>query len=103
PATAADDNLYAVSLGTNTLVLAYNKSMIEAAGAEPPQDNLNWEELIAYGRELKEKLPEGVAPFVDNSTNQANYLSYFYTQLGTPIWTLDNGGTSYATVESARQ
>lgn len=103
PATAADDNLYAVSLGTNTLVLAYNKSMIEAAGAEPPQDNLNWEELIAYGRELKEKLPEGVAPFVDNSTNQANYLSYFYTQLGTPIWTLDEGGTSYATIESAQQ
>jgi len=103
PATATDDNLYAVSLGTNTLVLAYNKSMIEAAGAEPPQDNLNWEELIAYGRELKEKLPEGVAPFVDNSTNQANYLSYFYTQLGTPIWTLDEGGTSYATIESAQQ
>ncbi|MBL8119005.1 MAG: extracellular solute-binding protein [Anaerolineae bacterium] len=103
PATAADDNLYAVSLGTNTLVLAYNKSMIEAAGAEPPQDNLNWEELIAYGRDLKEKLPEGVAPFVDNSTNQANYLSYFYTQLGTPIWTLDEGGTSYATIESAQQ
>ena len=37
---------------------------------------------------------------MDNSTNQANYLSYFYTQQGTPIWTNDDGGTSYATVES---
>jgi multiple sugar transport system substrate-binding protein len=102
PATAADGNLYAVSLGTNTPVLVYNKTMIEAAGVALPQDNMTWEELMDYGRELKANLPEGVAPFVDNSTNQANYLSYFYTQQGTPLWTLDDGGTSYATVESAR-
>lgn len=102
PATAADGNLYAVSLGTNTLVLVYNKTMIEAAGVDIPADNLSWEELIDYGRTLQASLPEGVAPFVDNSTNQANFLSYFYTQQGTPIWTLDDGGTSYATVESAQ-
>ena len=102
PATATDGNLYAVSLGTNTLVLAYNKTMIEAAGVELPQDNMTWDELIAYGEELKANLPEGVTPFVDNSTNQANYLSYFYRQQGTPIWTSDDGGTSYATVESAQ-
>lgn len=102
PATAADGNLYAVSLGTNTLVLAYNKTMIEAAGVDLPADNMSWDELLDYGRELQAALPEGVAPFVDNSTNQANYLSYFYTQQGTPIWTLDEGGTSYATVESAQ-
>ena len=101
PATASDGNLYAVSLGTNTLVLVYNKTMIEAAGVALPEDNMSWEELLAYGRELKAKLPEGVAPFVDNSTNQANYLSYFYTQQGTALWTLDEGGKSYATVESA--
>ncbi len=103
PATDADGNLYAISLGTNTLVLVYNKTMIEAAGAEPPAYNLTWEELLDYGRELKAKLPEGVAPFVDNSTNTANYMSYFFTQQGTPIWTLDEGGKSYATVESARK
>lgn len=102
PATDADGTLYAVSLGTNTLVLAYNKTMIEAAGVDLPQDNLTWEELLDYGRELKAALPEGVWPFVDNSTNTANYLSYFYTQQGTPVWTLDEGGKSYATVESAR-
>jgi multiple sugar transport system substrate-binding protein len=103
PATDADGNLYAVSLGTNTLVLAYNKTMIEAAGVALPEDNMTWEELLDYGRELKAALPEGVAPFVDNSTNTANYLSYFYTQEGTPVWTLDDGGTSYATVESAQK
>lgn len=62
---------------------------------------MTWDELIAYGQELKAALPEGVAPFVDNSTNQANYLSYFYRQEGTPLWTADDGGTSYATVDSA--
>ncbi len=101
PATAADGNLYVVSLGTNTPVLAYNKTMIEAAGVELPKDNMTWDELMAYGRDLKAKLPEGVAPFVDNSTNQANYLSYFYRQQATPLWTSDEGGKSYATVESA--
>lgn len=103
PATAADGNLYAISLGTNTLVLAYNKTMIEAAGVALPEDNMTWEEFLAYGRELKANLPEGVAPFVDNSTNTANYMSFFFTQQGTPIWTLDDGGTSYATVESAQK
>ncbi len=102
PATAADGNLYAISLGTNTLTLAYNKTMIEAAGVDLPADNMSWDDLMAYGKELKAKLPDGVAPFVDNSTNQANYLSYFYTQQGTPIWTLDDGGKSYATVDSAK-
>jgi multiple sugar transport system substrate-binding protein len=102
PATSLDGDLYAVSLGTNTLVLVYNKTLIEAAGVDLPADNLSWDELIDYGRELRDALPSGVFPFVDNSTNQANYLSYYYQQLGTPIWTNDDGGTSYATVESAQ-
>lgn len=101
PATDADGNLYAISLGTNTLVLAYNKTMIEAAGVDLPEYNMTWEEFLDYGRTLQAGLPDGVAPFVDNSTNTANYMSYFYTQQGTPIWTLDDGGTSYATIESA--
>jgi multiple sugar transport system substrate-binding protein len=102
PATR-DNKLWVVSLGTNTLVLAYNKTMIEAAGVALPKDNLTWDEFLAYGKELKAKLPKGVAPFVDNSTNQANYLSYFYTQQGTALWTLDGGGKSYATVDSAKK
>ena len=101
PATDAEGDLYAISLGTNTLTLAFNKTMIEEAGVDLPEFNMTWEEFIEYGRELKEALPEGVAPFVDNSTNTANYMSYFFTQQETPIWTLDDGGTSYATIESA--
>ena len=102
PATV-DNKLWVVSLGTNTLVLAYNKTMIETAGVALPKDNMTWDELLAYGKELKAKLPKGVAPFVDNSTNQANYLSYYYRQQGTPLWTSDSGGKSYATVETAKK
>ncbi len=102
PATDADGNLFAISLGTNTLVLAYNKTVIEAAGVDLPEFNMTWEEFLDYGRELKANLPDGVWPFVDNSTNTANYMSFFFTQQGTPIWTLDDGGTSYATFESAQ-
>ncbi len=103
PATDADGNIYCISLGTNTLVLAYNKTMIEAAGVDLPEDNMTWEKMLDYGRKLKEALPAGVYPFVDNSTNQANYLSYFYRQLDTPLWTNDDGGKSYATVEAAAE
>jgi multiple sugar transport system substrate-binding protein len=103
PSTDTDGKLYAVSLGTNTLVLAYNKTMVEAAKVDLPKDNMTWDELIAYGKELKAKLPKDVAPFVDNSTNGANYLSYFYAQQGTQLWTKDDGGKSYATVESAKK
>jgi multiple sugar transport system substrate-binding protein len=102
PATL-DGNLYCVSLGTNTLVLAYNKTMIEAAGVALPKDNMTWDELKAYAQELKGKLPAGAFPLVDNSTNQANYISYYYQQQGTPIWTNDDGGKSYATVDSAKK
>lgn len=103
PSTDVDGKLYCVSLGTNTLVLAYNQTMIEAAGMPLPGYNMTWDELIEYGRELKKRLPEGVYPFVDNSTNTANYISYFFRQQGTPIWTADEGGKTYATVESARK
>jgi multiple sugar transport system substrate-binding protein len=99
PATQ-DGSLYVVSLGTNALVLAYNRTMLESAGASQPNDNMTWDDLKVYGQELKAKLPEGVFPFVDNGTNQANYLSYYLRQLGTPLWTSDDGGKSYATEEN---
>lgn len=101
PATDDNGDLYCISLGTNTLILAYNKTMIETAGVDLPEDNMTWDEMIEYGRTLQAALPEGVYAFVDNSTNQANYLSYYYTQQGTELYTNDDGGTSYATVESA--
>ncbi|MDR1913506.1 MAG: extracellular solute-binding protein [Clostridiales bacterium] len=87
--------LYAVSLGTNALVLAYNKTVLETAGAELPPDTMTWDEMIEYGRKIKPLLPEGVFPFVDNSVNQANYLSYYSRQINEPMWTAEE--KSYST------
>lgn len=94
-----DGNLYGICLGTNALMLVYNQTVLEAAGAKLPPDNWTWDELIAYAEEIKPLLPEGVFPFVDNSVNTANYLSYFYQQNGEPLWTYE--GESFATVETS--
>ncbi|MDR1766139.1 MAG: extracellular solute-binding protein [Lachnospiraceae bacterium] len=100
PATR-NGNLWVASLGTNTLVLIYNKSLVESVGGTIPTNDMTWEDLEAWGEDLKAKLPAGVYPFADNCTNQANYLSYYYQQLGTPLWTAEE--VSYATVESAQK
>lgn len=92
-----DGNLYGVCLGTNALMLVYNQTMLEAAGAPLPPETWTWEELIAYGEEIAPLLPEGVFPFVDNSVNQANYISYYYQQHDQPLWT--SAGESFATEE----
>lgn len=91
-----DGNLYGVSLGTNALTMIYNKSMLEAAGAPLPSDNMTWDELIAYGNSIKDLLPEGVFPFVDNSVSQANFISYYMNQRGEGIW---DGESTHATAE----
>jgi multiple sugar transport system substrate-binding protein len=94
-----DGNLYGICLGTNCLVLAYNKTVLEAAGAPLPADNMTWDEMIAYGDQIAPLLPDGVWPFVDNSVNQANYISYFFQQRDEPIWTYE--GETFATEEGA--
>ena len=90
-----DGNLYGICLGTNALMLAYNKTLLETAGAPLPPSAWTWDEMIAYAEQIKPLLPEGVYPLVDNSVNQANYLSYYYQQNGEPLWTAE--GESFAT------
>ncbi|HHV09666.1 MAG TPA: extracellular solute-binding protein [Clostridiales bacterium] len=94
-------NLYGICLGTNSLVLFYNKTMLEAAGCPLPPETWTWDEMIEYGKEIKDKLPDGVYPFVDNSVNQANYLSYFFRQIDEPLWTSEE--KTYATVEGCTE
>ena len=94
-----DGHLYGICLGTNALVMVYNKTMLENAGAALPSDNMTWDEFIAYGKSIKDKLPDGVFPFVDNSVNSANFISYFMTQRGEPIW---DGTTTHVTLDGAK-
>jgi multiple sugar transport system substrate-binding protein len=92
--------LYGVCLGTNMLILAYNKSLLERAGAPLPGTILTWEELRSWAVSAAPKLPPGVFPLVDNSLNQSNYFSYFLTQAGAPLW---DGNATRITLEAVKQ
>ncbi|MDR0999230.1 MAG: extracellular solute-binding protein [Clostridiales bacterium] len=96
---AVDDVYYGACNGKNMLALAYNKTMLESAGAPLPPSSWTWEEMIAYGESIKDLLPDGVWSFVDNSANQANYISYWFTQKDARIYTAEK--KTYATEEVA--
>lgn len=92
--------LYGVCLGTNMLVLAYNKALLERSGVPMPGATMTWEELRAWAVSAVPKLPAGVSPMVDNSLNQSNYFSYFLAQQGTPLW---DGQATKATLPSIQK
>ncbi|MCL2068751.1 MAG: extracellular solute-binding protein, partial [Oscillospiraceae bacterium] len=92
-------NLYGICLGTNFLTLAYNRTILEAAGAPLPPNDWTWDQFIDYGKQIAPLLPSGVFPFVDNSVNQANYIAYFFEQRGESLWTAEE--KTFATVDGA--
>lgn len=92
--------LYGVCLGTNMLILAYNKSLLERAGASLPEPIMTWDELRSWAAAVAPKLPPGIFPLVDNSLNQSNYFSYFLAQEGTPLW---DGNATRITLETTQQ
>jgi multiple sugar transport system substrate-binding protein len=92
--------LYGVCLGTNMLVLAYNKSLLERAGAPLPGTIMTWEELRSWAASAAPKLPAGVFPLVDNSLNQSNYFDYFLTQEGAVLW---DGNATHITLEATKK
>lgn len=51
-----NDKLYAIALGTNSSVLAYDPAMFEEAGVEPLEPGYTWDEYVETARELKDKL-----------------------------------------------
>jgi multiple sugar transport system substrate-binding protein len=97
---AWNGKLYGVCLGTNMLVLAYNKGLLERSGAALPGATMTWEELRAWASAAAPKLPSGVFPMVDNSLNQSNYFSYFLSQQGTVLW---DGQATQVTLDSIQK
>jgi len=91
--------LYGVCLGTNMLVLAYNKGLLERSGAPLPGNTMTWAELRSWAAGAAPKLPAGVFPMVDNSLNQSNYFSYFLAQEGTPLWDGNNTKISLGPIQ----
>jgi multiple sugar transport system substrate-binding protein len=57
--------LYGISLGGNIGSTMYNRSAIERAGMQPPQEGITWEEFATYLSNLAKKLPAGMYPIDD--------------------------------------
>ncbi|HXM54393.1 MAG TPA: extracellular solute-binding protein [Candidatus Dormibacteraeota bacterium] len=57
--------LYGISLGGNIGATMFNRSAIERAGMQPPDEGITWEEFATYLSNLAKKLPAGMYPIDD--------------------------------------
>jgi len=87
-AGTVDGKLYALPLAANMPGILYNKSLLERSGAPLPKVSMSWEEFASWLAAVKAKLPAGVFPIADNSSNtdQSYYFGYWMRQNGTPMW-----------------
>ena len=94
--------LYALPLAANMPGMLYNKSLLERAGAPLPKVSMTWDEFGAWLAAVKAKLPAGVAPIADNSSNtdQSYFFGYWMRQNGTRMW---DGTKSYMTAADAQK
>ncbi len=93
--------LYALPLAANMPGILYNKSLLERVGAPLPKVSMNWAEFSAWLAAVKIKLPAGVYPIADNSSNQDQsfFFGYWMRQNGTPMW---DGTKSNVTAADAK-
>lgn len=80
------DHIYGVSVGNNIIALVYNKAMLQRAGAPLPSGLMTWDQFTQYLRSIAPKLPAGVFPMTDNSTNNVTFFTYYMRTNGTPLY-----------------
>lgn len=85
-----EDVNYAVPKDFDTNALWYNKEMFDAAGVAYPTDDMTYDDFVALCAELKDKLPEGVYPFVCPVDFQTWYYQTVYANGG---WIINEDGT----------
>jgi multiple sugar transport system substrate-binding protein len=81
----AGDNgsIYAVSLGTDTRVIWYNKNVLEKAGVSTPWQPKSWNDILTAARKIKAAEP-GVIPFnlyAGTGTGEGTVMQGFYELL----------------------
>lgn len=81
----ASDNgsIYAVSLGTDTRVIWYNKNVLEKAGISTPWQPKSWSDILEAARKIKAAEP-GVVPFnlyAGTGTGEGTVMQGFYELL----------------------
>lgn len=85
-----DGKLYGLNLGTNSLMQVYDQERLDELGVKMLEPGYNFDDYLAFLRELKTKLPEGVYPSSTLITNQIyNLVTHRARQLGTHFYAAD--------------
>ena len=84
-----DGKLYGISLGANSFTHVYRKPILEQLGVAPP-DPTKWtiDDFVAIGREVKDKLPEGMY-FTQNMGFEEPRFEAWVRQRGKELYTPD--------------
>jgi multiple sugar transport system substrate-binding protein len=89
-----DGKTYGVSMGANSMSHVYNKTILDGLGVELP-DSAQWtiDDWVAIGRDIKDKLPEGVY-FTENMGRLEPRLQTWCRSRGKELYTPD-GNVGY--------
>lgn len=71
-----DGKLYGIPLSRNGQGIVYSKTVLAEYGIEEPANGWTWDDLLAWARAAKEKLPEGVYPMYDIRGYYKEYQEY---------------------------
>lgn len=79
----ADGTVYAIPLGTDTRVIWYNKTVLEAAGVDVPWQPETWQDILDAAAQIKASSPD-VVPFnmyAGTGTGEGTVMQSFYELL----------------------
>lgn len=85
-----DGKLYGLNLGTNSLMQVYDEQKLKELGVEMLKPGYDWDEYVAFLRDLRSKLPEDMYPSSGLVTNQIyNLITHRVRQLGGHFYAAD--------------
>ena len=77
-----DGKLYGVPISRNGQGIVYSKTVLDQYGIEEPVNGWSWDDMIAWARTAKEKLPEGIYPLYDVRNMYISFQEYVQTNGG---------------------
>jgi multiple sugar transport system substrate-binding protein len=84
-----DGKVYGISMGANSMSFVYNKTVLDELGVELPDGTQwTWDDFVALGHEVKDKLPEGMY-FASNKGREENMIQTWTRQRGKDLYTED--------------
>ncbi|MGN6712500.1 ABC transporter substrate-binding protein [Anaerocolumna jejuensis] len=74
--------LYGVPLSRNGQGIVYSKTKLAKYGIDEPANGWSWEDMIAWARSAKKKLPSGIYPLYDVRNVYPSYQEYVQSHGG---------------------